>query len=959
MNRWCWRDFAIATGVALVMTLSAGSAWGSGLKVHATRIAGVARPISSEASVFGGNRTASQLFGGGGAQLGDSSPSGGSPPVLYGGGPVMHAVTTHLIAWAPSGFSFPSGYVSGYAQYLSDLSQALGQSSNVSSVLAQYVDASGSALSSLTNDALISDTDSYPPPTSTSACHVSGASVCLTQVQLLKEVTNEIANNALNSDLNQSYILLLPPGVDSCYDNSSPPECEGQAFCGYHAAFPVGSHTATFTLVPYTGSSFTNTGGHCELPTGPGQGPGPAGLSPELIALESIGTHELFESATDPVIGLGYVDSAGYEIADECEFTFGPESAATGSGFYNQLIDGSQYLVQEMWSDQDNDCARGEATTATAAITAPPIVRTGSTVRLSATLANDSASAGSYHWSYTDPLGENRLNVASGRSPQIRLPIAGTYNVWVTITDAAGGTVTGVRHVAVRVSHRPRPWFTWSPAHPTAGMTVRFSPRGVASAESITRYSWRFGHGRTSSWAIPSHVYGTVGHHTVTLTVRQDGRTGRVRRSIVVAARRPSSTWLGKAIALTGERLDIASLLSNNGTRSTVSYGGTTGRIVITWNGTVKHRNIVVARGAQTVRSGGTARVTIKLTAAGRALLAKSKDDQDHGGGQVQMGELEPDLQQDADDQALGGQGLVELVGARAGEVGDNARGRARLRARLDQLAHRRERRAQILVAARRRRPDHEHNLAPGWRLRVARRQVGGGAAHDLLVKLRQLATNRHRPLRVEFGEHCQRGGHPARGLECHQRLLVGEGRLELGAFARQEAGEAPVVGRQRACDERRERRRRPRQHLDREPGRDAGADQHEAGVRHQRHARVGDERDDVTVVHTLDELGRARLLVLLVVADEFPGDAVVLEQRAGPARVLAGDQVGRAQCGQDAQRDVLEVADRGRADDQLSAHRRTCLAAHRRASLAAHRCTSLAASPSSASAAAPTRPAS
>jgi hypothetical protein len=111
----------------------------------------------------------------------------------------------------------------------------------------------------------------------------------------------------------------------------------------------------------------------------------------------------------------------------------------------------------------------------------------------------------------------------------------------------------------------------------------------------------------------------------VTLTVTQDGLTGRVHRSIAVAARPRSSTWLGKAIALTGDQLDIASLLSNNGTRSTVSYGGATGRIVITWHGTVKHRKIVVARGAQTVRSGGTAHVTIKLTAAGRALLAKSR----------------------------------------------------------------------------------------------------------------------------------------------------------------------------------------------------------------------------------------------------------------------------------------------------------------------------------------------
>jgi PKD repeat protein len=621
MNRWNSRDFAIATGVALVMTLGAGSALGSGLTIHATRIAGVVRPIGSEASVSHGNRTASQLFGGGGAQLGDSSPSDGTPPVLYGGGPVMHAVTTHVIAWAPSGFSFPSGYVSGYEQYLSDLSHDLGYSSNVSSVLAQYVDASGSSLSSLTNDAPISDTDSYPA--SASGCHVSGASVCLTEVQLLGQVANQIASYGLSTDLNQSYILLLPPGVDSCY-NSSSSECEGQAFCAYHAAFPLGNDTityTTFTLVPYTGSSYNNTDGHCELPTGPG----PADISPELIALDSIGTHELFESATDPVIGSGYMDSTGYEIADECEFTFGPESSATPSGFYNQLLNGSQYLIQEMWSDQDNGCARGEATTATASITAPPTVRTGSPVSLSATVASDSASASTYEWSYRDPLGENQLDVASGPNPQITLPIAGTYTVWVTITDTAGGTVTGVRNVAVSDSHRPGAWFTWSPAHPRAGMTVRFSPRGVASTVSITRYSWRFGHGRTSTWAIPSHVYGTVGNYTVTLTVTQDGLTGRVHRSIAVAARPPSSTWLGKAIALTGDQLDIASLLSNNGTRSTVSYGGATGRIVITWHGTVKHRKIVVARGAQTVRSGGTAHVTIKLTAAGRALLAKSR----------------------------------------------------------------------------------------------------------------------------------------------------------------------------------------------------------------------------------------------------------------------------------------------------------------------------------------------
>ena len=320
------------------------------------------------------------------------------------------------------------------------------------------------------------------------------------------------------------------------------------------------------------------------------------------------------------------MDSTGYEIADECEFTFAPEGTATPSGFYNQLINGSQYLIQEMWSDQDNGCEQREATPATASITAAPsTVRTDSTVTLSATVAGDSASASTFEWSYRDPLGENHLHVASGPDPRMTLPSAGSYTVWVTITDTAGGTVTGVRNVAVSDRRRPDAWFTWSPAHPTAGTSVQFSPKGVGSTELITRYRWRFGGGGRSSEALPWHVYKNAGKHTVTLTVTQDGLTRRVHRSIAVAARPPSSTWLGKAIALTGDRLDIASLLSNNGARSTVSYGGTTGRIAITWHGIVKHRNVVVARGAQTVRSGVTAQVTIKLTAAGRALLAQSK----------------------------------------------------------------------------------------------------------------------------------------------------------------------------------------------------------------------------------------------------------------------------------------------------------------------------------------------
>ena len=80
------------------------------------------------------------------------------------------------------------------------------------------------------------------------------------------------------------------------------------------------------------------------------------------------------------------------------------------------------------------------------------------------------------------------------------------------------------------------------------------------------------------------------------------------------------------------------------------------------------------------------------------------------------------------------------------------------------------------------------------------------------------------------------------------------------------------------------------------------------------------DQRDDRAVAHPLDELGGPLALVVLVVGDQRRLHAVALEQHPRAARVLAGDDVGLAQRGEHAQRDVLEVPDRRRADDQAAA---------------------------------------
>ena len=115
-----------------------------------------------------------------------------------------------------------------------------------------------------------------------------------------------------------------------------------------------------------------------------------------------------------------------------------------------------------------------------------------------------------------------------------------------------------------------------------------------------------------------------------------------------------------------------------------------------------------------------------------------------------------------------------------------------------------------------------------------------------------------------------------------------------------------------------RERRRRGAR-----PGQRAHADalavrrrhQQRAGIRHRRRAGVAHQRDVLPSRSARDQLLGRRALVVRVQRHGARGDAVVREQGARGARVLAGDDVGAAQRLDGARARVGEVADR-RGDD-------------------------------------------
>src|SRR5258708_9628175 len=85
-------------------------------------------------------------------------------------------------------------------------------------------------------------------------------------------------------------------------------------------------------------------------------GQSPSGNSAADSAINGI-SHEHQETMADP-IGTGWYDSGGNEIADKCLFTFGTPLGSTSTGQYNEVVNTSQYWLQEIWSQRAAACVQ-------------------------------------------------------------------------------------------------------------------------------------------------------------------------------------------------------------------------------------------------------------------------------------------------------------------------------------------------------------------------------------------------------------------------------------------------------------------------------------------------------------------------------------------------------------------------------------------------------------------------
>lgn len=398
-----------------------------------------------------------------------------SHDVCYRGGPVLHDPTVHLIFWQGGAEAFPGHYVETVERYFEDVAHDSGAQTNVFAVDPQYGDTTGPGeykLSFSTVDAVVRH----------DAFQVNGANCvdettyskgpCLLDSDIQKEV--ETVAKTSEKGLHDVYVVMTPPGVGGCLDNTSG-ECAFKQYCAYHGDFggdgvTVGQQTL-YADVPFAGEVV----GCDDSKVHPN---GPSGAD---AAIDDA-SHEVNEVITDPIGSQcktgakevskcernAWTDVIGQEIADKC---LPPESTVAGTygealgvlnpldetSAYNQLIGGDHYFTQRVWS---NEAGVFEGGCVQRAIGASFSVSAGAAATVPVTLDGSASGAPgdpAVYWVW-DFEGEQVGSSSHTSSHTYAKP--GVYEVALTAYDVYGnaqGTVESVNVGAEPVPPPPPP----------------------------------------------------------------------------------------------------------------------------------------------------------------------------------------------------------------------------------------------------------------------------------------------------------------------------------------------------------------------------------------------------------------------------------------------------------------------------------------------------------------------
>ena len=427
----------------------------------------------------------------------------------YNGGPVMPSNTNYMLMWSPGGLgAYPGGFVSGIAQYFTDLAHDSGGNQNVDSVGPQFNDLTGAVASyDVKFGGVLVDTDPYPA----SQCPAnSPVTNCLTDAQIQQEIASYVTDHNLPTDLSHEYFLLTPPHVESCFGSDPSTGCSVgivpfryAAYCAYHG------NTTTSTMVFYANMPYDADSPYCQDFNNPNGSISDGEINGGL-------SHEHMETVTDPIPNdawtAGAGDVHGYEIGDVCAYDWGdPLGTAPNGSPYNQVINGHPYWYQMEWSNYTHSCVQrltlpNQLPKAKETVTAG----NGTAMTFDASRSTLPGGLALFSWQFNAIPNAETVEQTTPTTTYT-FPGTGAYSTGVAVFDG-DGLSSGTGGIVIPGKNGFQPAFTVSQG---AGTTVSFNALTTVSGKPVINYLWEFGDGTSGTGATPTHIYAKPGAYTV------------------------------------------------------------------------------------------------------------------------------------------------------------------------------------------------------------------------------------------------------------------------------------------------------------------------------------------------------------------------------------------------------------------------------------------------------------
>ncbi len=256
--------------------------------------------------------------------------------LVYHSGTVMHTNTVYAIYWIPYGYTASTGYTTMIAGFFKNVAAASGSTGNVYYSTTQYSDSlHGLLIYGSTYGGGYLDQSPLP----TSGCTDAYTKVCLSDSQIRSEIKKVIAAKGWTTSTSHLFFLFTAKGIGSCAGSS----CAFTQYCAYHSWSGTGSSVLLYANMPYADT----VPSACDI----GQHPN----NNDADATINVTSHEHAEAITDP-LGNAWYDSQGYEDGDKCAWSFGVPLGGTNGAFYNQVINGAHYYLQQEWSNKSIAC---------------------------------------------------------------------------------------------------------------------------------------------------------------------------------------------------------------------------------------------------------------------------------------------------------------------------------------------------------------------------------------------------------------------------------------------------------------------------------------------------------------------------------------------------------------------------------------------------------------------------